>query len=157
MTAMVYPLRRTVTSLFFEKIPDHIPMQLGDVVLPKLRVIRSIHIAAKPWRPIWFQWSIFKTVEVFISNYSEAKGYWEEALKHLEKFKKAPKLKHFIFITHDIKIKNDTILVELFKAHGITCHFRTRMTHIDVLNFVDQLDQEFEEITTIEHKFGSGA
>ncbi|EGG07529.1 uncharacterized protein MELLADRAFT_105779 [Melampsora larici-populina 98AG31] len=148
---MVMPLRHTLNALLLETIPDHIPTALAGKVLPKLRVIRSIHITAKPRRPIWFQWGIFRTVEVFIANYPNAKGYWESALKDINKLKKAPKLKHFIFITHNSKIKSNPILVELFKAWGIVCHFRTEMNHIDVLNFIDRLDEVVVESKTLEH------
>ncbi|EGG03703.1 uncharacterized protein MELLADRAFT_109089 [Melampsora larici-populina 98AG31] len=88
-------------SLTVDTIPNDLPRRLSIHALLKLRIVRCKHIDPSRDLPIWFEWSLFHTIEVLIINYCGSRSHWERVLlirggPHL---KEAKKLKHFIFIT----------------------------------------------------------
>ncbi|EGG05566.1 uncharacterized protein MELLADRAFT_87837 [Melampsora larici-populina 98AG31] len=132
---LLMALRNTLEGLTVDTIPDDLPRRLGIEAFPKLRIVRCKYINTLRDHPVWFEWSLFHTIEVLIVNYCSSRAYWEDVLltpggPHL---KEANKLKHFIFIIASDEPIEDHELTEVFKTYGIQCHFRSGITHTEVL------------------------
>ncbi|EGF97406.1 uncharacterized protein MELLADRAFT_114367 [Melampsora larici-populina 98AG31] len=135
---LLLAVRNSLEALTVDSIPDDLPRSIRIQEFPKLRIIRCKYINPSSDRPIWFEWSLFHTVEVIITNYCESRTFWEIALlpaggPHL---KEANKLKTFIFIMGDDDPIEDPELAQFFNTYGFICHFKSGINDTEILELL---------------------
>ncbi|EGG06383.1 uncharacterized protein MELLADRAFT_106673 [Melampsora larici-populina 98AG31] len=149
LDTMILTLQNNLQALSIDCIPSDIPRAVRSTSIPKLKVIRSTAISNKGTLPVWLPWSVFQTVQVFITDYDETSTYWHAVLGQVDKsfMERAQNLKHFIFLSRYGNLVKDPKLVEAFEAHGIACHFRFDTTLSELLylqlSFSIALHREF--------------
>ncbi|EGG05289.1 uncharacterized protein MELLADRAFT_107704 [Melampsora larici-populina 98AG31] len=132
---LLLTLRNTLEALTVNTIPIDLPRSIRIGGIPNLRIIHCKQISYFRHHPVWFDWALFNTIEVFIVDYRDDKAYWKRFLRtpggpHL---KEAVKLKKFIFVTGDDDLTQDSELENMLKSYGIRCDFVSEMTHKDML------------------------
>ncbi|EGF99684.1 uncharacterized protein MELLADRAFT_112428 [Melampsora larici-populina 98AG31] len=102
-----------------------------------IKQLLSLRLLGEPWAaavPKFVESSLYLTKPLCDNN----KAYWEAVLNsaggpHL---KEAINLKTFILITGDGDPIKDPEVAKVFEAHGISCHFRSEISHTDILAFM---------------------
>ncbi|EGG03702.1 uncharacterized protein MELLADRAFT_109090 [Melampsora larici-populina 98AG31] len=132
-TRLIVAFRFTLEVFFMDSLPNYIPYDLQMMEFPKLRVIRNIYVDGLIEHPDWFSWPMFRGVQILITQYHKGNSKWRKQFIEVLELPLPPGLKHMIFVVDKKYIIEDEVLTERLKTLGIGCHFKTRLSHYEIL------------------------
>ncbi|EGG05567.1 uncharacterized protein MELLADRAFT_107392 [Melampsora larici-populina 98AG31] len=130
---MILGLQDHLEALFIDVLPNFIPLDLCMTRFPKLKILRTTCINSRRTTPDWAEWSFFDSVEIMITPHVATSDYRRRELEKAALLPLPPTLKHLVFTFEGAMVVRDEVLVRLFGAHGVKCHFMPRLSYSEVL------------------------
>ncbi|EGG09601.1 uncharacterized protein MELLADRAFT_104090 [Melampsora larici-populina 98AG31] len=138
--------QETLQCLFIDELPENIPEVISNVTFPKLSVMRNIFWPLKDFNLDWLLWPIFLNVRTLVTDYTNARPYWNLALENLgeDDLIKSPNFKHIVFTGLPDNSIPDEALIGALERFGIQSHFMRQLNYEEILELDLELNGPME-------------